>query len=367
MSWRQREANHQCTQFPLKRPEGLILSDEVRLSLSETHNLATLALISHGLSREHAHAIAVTVTAAERDGCKAHGLFRIPAYVAGVRTGRVNGDAVPEIEELGPVVLRVDAQRGYAPLPLEIGSAALAEIAKKYGMGALALVRCYHIAALWPEVERLAEQGLVVFAFTTYRACVAPAGGHQPVYGTNPMAFGWPREAKPPLVFDQASSVRARGEIMLHARDKEPIPLGWAVDAEGNPTTDPTKALAGAQLTFGGYKGAAIALMIELLAGPLIGELLSFEASEADPDPEMPTIGGELMLAIDPVQFIRHGSRKAQLAQSERLFSKILEDKEARLPSERRHKAREHAIADGIRIPRALHDVLLNLAATGNH
>ena len=121
--------------------------------------------------------------------------------------------------------------------------------------------------ALWPETERLAERGLVAFAFTAALQYVAPAGGIKPVYGTNPMAFAWPRAGRPPLVFDQASSASARGEIQIHLRDGKPIPEGWAIGPDGEPTTDPATGLAGAQLPFGGYKGAAIALMVELLAG----------------------------------------------------------------------------------------------------
>ena len=133
-------------------------------------------------------------------------------------------------------------------------------------------------------MEALAERGLVGFAFVAAMSYVAPAGGTKPLYGTNQMSFAWPRDGgRPPLVFDQASSAIARGEIMIHQRDGEPLPEAWGIDADGNPTTDPAAALKGAQLPFGGYKGASIALMIELLAGALVGDLFSFEASEVGP------------------------------------------------------------------------------------
>ena len=189
------------------------------------------------------------------------GLFRLPGYIGSLKSGKITGDAVPVLSDLAPAVVKVDASNGFASLPLEIGTAALADKARQQGIAALAITNSYHFAALWPETERLAEQGLVAFAFVTAKSYVSPAGGVKPLYGTNPMAFAWPREGKPPIVFDQASSASARGEIMIHERDGQPIPDGWAIDVDGNPTNDPAEALAGAQLPFGGYKGGSIALM----------------------------------------------------------------------------------------------------------
>ena len=187
-------------------------------------------------------------------------------------------------------------------------------------------------------------------------------GGSKPLYGTNPMAFGWPRVGHPPLVFDQASSASARGEIQLHLRDGTPIPEGWAIDAEGQPTTDPAAALAGAQLPFGGYKGAAIALMIELLAGALIGEVFSFEASELDNADGGPPVGGEFIIAIEPARCIGPGDRQRQLAHAEQLFARILAQEGTRLPSDRRYAARQRTPTEGITIPRELYEELQNLA-----
>ena len=331
--------------------------NDVRLSLREVHKLASSALLSCGISPDHAIAIADVVTSAERDDCKSHGLFRIPTYIEGAVTGVVEPKAVPELEDLGPAIVRVNARGGYAPLAIKTGSGPLAVKARKHGIAALAIIRCCHVAALWPEVEHLAKQGFVILAFTTYKAVVAPAGGTKPIFGTNPMAFGWPRLGAPPMVFDQASSVKARGELLLHQRDGEPIPEGWAIDTDGNPTSDPTEALAGAQLPFGDYKGAAIALMIELLAGPLIGEALSLEASgSAFP------IGGEFMIAIDPLHCVGDNDRGEQLVRAERLFSQLLEQEGVRLPSDRRYAARQRNQAEGVMVPQTLHDTLVGLA-----
>ena len=335
------------------------MNESVRMTLDEVHALATDAFLANGGSPAQSRAVADTVTAAERDECRSHGLFRVPGYVASIRSGKVNAGAEPKAERLAPGVVKVDGCNGFAPLALEVGREPLIERARELGIAALAVTNTHHFAALWPETEALAERGLVGFAYVAAMSYVAPAGGTKPLYGTNPMSFAWPRGGgRPPLVFDQASSASARGEIMIHQRDGKPIPEGWGIDAAGNPTTDPAAALAGAQLPFGGYKGASIALMIELLAGALVGDLFSFEASEVDPGDGGPPRGGELVIAIDPAKLSAGGD---PLRHAEALFARILEQEGARLPSDRRYAARQRTPLEGVTIPRSLYDTIGDL------
>ena len=338
------------------------MTDQVQLTLEQTHALACTALVAQGISQAQAGAIADTITAAERDECKSHGLFRIPFYVKALQNPNINPQAEPEIRTLAPSVLHVDAKFGFAPLALQMSREALIQMARTQGIAALCINNAYHIAALWPETEALAEQGLVAFAFTASMSSVAPAGGSKPLYGTNPMAFAWPRSGRPPLVFDQASSVTARGELQLHLRDGKPIPEGWAIDAQGQPTTDPEQGLAGAQLPFGGHKGAAIALMVELMAGALVGDVFSYEAKARDTGTGAPC-GGEFIMAIDPARCVPGGDKQAQLDHAEELFSRILEQDGTRLPSDRRFAARQRTPVEGIRIPQSLHDTITGLTA----
>lgn len=330
------------------------MSEMVHLTLDQVHSLATANLVKSGASAEQARSIADTVTNAERDECKSHGLFRIPGFCASLDSGKVSGNAVPKLNDLAPGVVHVDANNGFAPLALEAGTIVLADKARSQGIAALAVTDSYHFSALWPEVELLTDQGLVGFAFVSAKRFVAPAGGVKPLYGTNPMAFGWPRENAPAVIFDQASSASARGEIQLHERDGVAIPAGWAIDKDGQPTTDPTAALAGAQLPFGGHKGAAIAMMVELLAGSLIGDVLSFEATANDKPDGGPSSGGEFMIAIDPARCGNLGS----LTHAETLFAEILQQEGTRLPSQRRYEARQRTPAGGITIVQSLYDTL---------
>lgn len=213
-------------------------------------------------------------------------------------------------------------------------------------MAALVINDCTHFAALWPEIEALTAHGLAAMAMCPSYSSVAPSGGNEALMGTNPFAFGWPRDETDPYVFDFATSVAARGEIELHRRAGTPLPKGWAVDRSGNPTTDPEAALNGAMLPFGGHKGSAIATMIELLAGIMIGDLTSREALDRLGSFTLLPGHGELILAFDPARFSA-GREGNAMARAETLFEAIT-GQGARLPSQRRFAARKAALANGI-------------------
>lgn len=327
---------------------------KVRISLEDGHDLAMKCLTAAGCDDANARAVADTVIAAERDGCHSHGLFRLPGYLASLKSGKVNGAAKPSVQQLAGGVVQVDGDMGYAPLALAVGREPLAAAARENGIAALSIVRTHHFAALWIETSALAEMGLAAFAFTAYMPAVAPAGGAKPFFGTNPMSFAWPRPGKPPMVFDQAAAAMARGEIMIAARDGHVLPPGAGVDAAGQPTTDPNAILnGGAQLAFGGYKGAAIALMIELLVGPLIGEAASPAAGRRDNKDGGPPTSGELLIAIDPARF---GGKGDYAAQAEELFAELLAQEGTRLPGDRRYANRERTPQEGFEIPKDLYD-----------
>jgi LDH2 family malate/lactate/ureidoglycolate dehydrogenase len=301
-----------------------------------------------GLSEAQAEAVARIIVAGERDGCRSHGIYRIEGCLRSLRAGKVKPDAEPKVVVDGSALVRVDAGHGFAPLAFEAGLPALVERARALGLAALVINDCTHFAALWPEVEALTNQGLAGLALCPSYASMAPTGGLRPLFGTNPMAFGWPRPGRWPYVFDFATSVVARGEIELHRRAGQAIPEGWALDAEGAPTTDPERALAGAMLPFGGHKGSAIATMIELLGGPMIGDMTSAEALNVLGSTALLPRHGELVLAFDVARFAAHRPGDP-LAAAEILFDAIL-GQGARLPSQRRFDARSRAEAEGIRL-----------------
>lgn len=315
-----------------------------------------------GLSPRQAAAVARTIVAGERDACKSHGVYRIEGCLRTVRAGKVEPRAEPELSDDGSAVIRVDAGGGFSPLAFEVGAPVLAERARALGVAALVINGCTHFSALWPEVEMLTDRGLAALVLCPSYTSVAPAGGSRALFGTNPIAFGWPRQDRPPYVFDFATSVVARGEIELHRREGKPLPEGWAIDAEGRPTTDPEAALRGALLPFGGHKGSAISTMVELLAGVMIGDLTSPEAFEHLGSMDLLPHHGELVLAFDPVRFA--AGRGDPLARAERLFDAIV-GLGARLPSQRRFAARARSEAEGMALTAAEAAMLERLRTRG--
>lgn len=319
----------------------------IHLELDEVMPLAIDALMRAGCNDENAEAVATCIYEAERHGAHSHGLFRMPGYLASLKSGKVNGEATPKISTSKPSVLSIDGDGGYAPLAHRKLAKPLAEMAKTQGVAIAALTNTFHFAALWQETEMLAHEGVVGLACTAFKPALPPAGGSKPLYGTNPIAFSWPREGKEPLTFDQASAVMARGEVMIAAREGHSLPEGVGIDADGNPTTDPNEILKGALLPYGGYKGASIAMMVELLAASLIGEQLSFEAAAQDNNDGGPPRGGEFILALDPA---------SGLASAEGLFAKMLEQDGTRLPGDGRRAKRSKVAEEGVQIPADLYE-----------
>ena len=309
----------------------------VSLTLNEIYYLANKTLISNGCDKENAEALSDTIMRAERDGSLSHGLFRLPAYVAALKSGKVNGKAKPEVKKILPSVIKVLGNSAFAPMVLKVGLPELIKLAKETGVAVLAITNSHHMAAMWPETEAIAEAGLVGFACTSYKPMVAPAGAKKALFGTNPISFAWPRPGKTPVVYDMATAAMAMGEVMVAARDGHKVPLGTGLNKDGKETTDPKEiSKGGVLLPFAGYKGSAIAMMVELLAGALVGETFSYETAEKDNNDGGPPSGGEFILAISPEKIAGSNWDK----HADQFFTKMKSMDGVRLPGERRHKNR---------------------------
>ena len=309
----------------------------VSLSLDEIYNLAKKTLLANSCDDETASILAELIMKAERDGSLSHGLFRLPAYVSGLKSGKINGKARPEVKKISPSVIKVLGNNCLAPVVLNKGIPELIKAAKGNGVAVLAITNSHHMAAMWPETEMIAEQGLVAFACTSYKPAVAPAGATKPLFGTNPISFAWPRPGKTPVVYDMATASMAMGEVQVAKREGHKVPLGTGLNKDGKETTDPGEiADGGVLLPFGGYKGSGIAMMVELLAGPLVGDNFSFETAAKDNKDGGPPSGGEFILAISPDQLSGNNWDK----HSDEFFNKMKSMDGVRLPGERRHKNR---------------------------
>ena len=309
----------------------------VSLTLDEIFNLAKKTLLSNLCDDETATILADLIMKAERDGSLSHGLFRLPAYVSGLKSGKINGKARPEVKKISPSVIKVLGNNCLAPMVLNKSIPELVKAAKENGVAVLAITNSHHMAAMWFETEMVAEQGLVAFACTSYKPAVAPAGATKPLFGTNPISFAWPRPGKMPVVYDMATASMAMGEVQVAKREGHKVPLGTGLTKDGKETTDPGQiADGGVLLPFGGYKGSGIAMMVELLAGALVGDNFSFETAAKDNNDGGPPSGGEFILAISPEKLSGSGWDK----HADEFFNKMKSMEGVRLPGERRHKNR---------------------------
>ena len=309
----------------------------VSLSLEEIYQLSNKTLLANGCDKETSETLSELIKNAERDGSISHGLFRLPAYVSGLRGGKINGKGRPLVTKLTPTIVKADGKNCLAPMVLKMGIPELIKATKENGVAVLAITNSYHMAAMWPETEMIAKEGLVAFACTSYMPAVAPTGSKKPFYGTNPISFAWPRKNKDPVVYDMATSSMAMGEVEVAKRDGLSVPLGTGLNVDGKDTTDPNEIVdSGILLPFGGHKGSGIAMMVELLAGALVGDNFSYETAEKDNKFGDPASGGEFILAISPDKF----SNTDWNNHSEQFFEKLKSLGDVRLPGERRYKNR---------------------------
>jgi LDH2 family malate/lactate/ureidoglycolate dehydrogenase len=335
--------------------------DEIILSESDLIALARNFLTAHGLSEPQADALAGMLCKAQRDGPLSHGLHRLPGTLDTMAHPAFNRLADPRPVEITPAFIRIDADYGFSILAAERGLPLLIANAKRLGVAILAVNNGFHSTALWPVVEEIAAHGLAGLSMNPTLDYVAPAGGTKGAIGTNPIAFSWPRDGQLPYAFDFATSMASRADIALHRQAGRAIPLGWGLDAEGQPSTDPAAVLAGAMLPFGGHKGSALATMIELLAGPLIGDRTSRQSGVFDGGAQAAACHGEMIIAFDP-KLMGEGVTRADASgdAAEDLFACITQQG-ARLPGDRRYAARAAAAQNGIALPKALHERIVGL------
>ncbi|MGC5698648.1 Ldh family oxidoreductase [Pseudomonas sp. NFXW11] len=313
----------------------------------------------HGCSADVARCLAANCAAAERDGAHSHGVFRIPGYVSTLASGWVDGQALPLVEDVAAAFVRVDAANGFAQPALAAARELLVSKARNAGIAVLAIRNSHHFAALWPDVEPFAEEGLVALSLVNSMTCVVPHGADRPLFGTNPIAFAAPQAQGLPLVFDLATSAMAHGDVQIAARNGERLPLGIGVDSLGQPTQDPRAILeGGALLPFGGHKGSALSMMVELLAAALTGGNFSFEFDWSNHPGAKTPWTGQLLIVIDPSK----AAGQSFAERSQELVRQMHAVGLKRLPGERRHRQRERSLQQGIAISPAQLEQLQALA-----
>ncbi|WP_333694165.1 Ldh family oxidoreductase [Phaeobacter italicus] len=321
------------------------------LTLTEIEDLAFRALVNAGTSEANARPLAVATAMTEADGVASHGLAYIPIYAQHVECGKVDGQAVPKLDTPRPAVVTVDGGTGFAHSSIDAGFEKLIPLAREMGVAVLAINNSYNCGVLGVHTQRLAQAGLLGIGFTNAPASIAPSGGAKPVLGTNPFSIAAPdAEGNAALLIDQSASTIAKSEVMKHAREGNPVPEGWVLDAEGQPTTDPEAGLKGSMVPSGGYKGVGIALTVELMAAAMTGATLGAVASPFSGTAGGPPKTGQFFIAIDP-QATAGGLFQEKLSE---LIASFRDQDGARLPGDGRHQARIRAARDGVAVNAAL-------------
>ncbi len=307
--------------------------------------LIVQVLTRHGLAEPSARIIAASMSAAERDGAHSHGLLRLEGYVGTLRSGWVDGSAIPRVADAAPALVVTDAANGFAQVALAASDDLLRQKVRATGLAALCIHNSHHFGALWPDIEPFATAGFVALTVVNARSRIVAWGGRRKVLGTNPMAFAVPRRDAPPVIWDQASSRRSQGEVLLARREGRQLDAGVGLDAEGQPTTDPGAILdGGALLPFGEHKGAGIALMVEVLAAAFTGGRFGFEDHSVDYPGAQTSNAGQFVLLADPTR----SAGASFTDRIEELVARLRAAGSVRLPSDARYARRAKARQDGI-------------------
>ena len=323
------------------------------LSLDEVQDLSTRALIGSGATPTNAQPVADSIRQAEAEDLRNVGLAYLPIYCEHLRCGKIDGSATPTWRAAADATLLVDAGFGFAHPAFLKALDTFVEMAKRSGTASMAVTRSYSAGVVGWFIDHLAKRGLVSLAFANSSALMPPWGGDRPTFGTNPIGFGSPRTSAPPIIVDMATSTTARVNVVAAANRGEAIPAGWALDADGNPTTDPQTALDGMMAPLGGAKGYGLALMVDLLAGGLTGSNFSHESSDFGDNEGGPPGVGQLFVAFAPARFAPDGASSAPTAFTDRVdrLSEVIHEQSARLPGERRHRFRVGAEDEGVDAP----------------
>jgi (2R)-3-sulfolactate dehydrogenase (NADP+) len=334
----------------------------MKVPVSDLRTLVQRALQTAGASEAMAECTARALVLAESQGLGSHGLSRVAQYATHLKNGRADGQAVPRVAKQRGAAVQIDAGCGLAFPACELAVRTAITRAKEHGVSFVGVINSHHAGVIVDHLRAAAQAGLVALGFANSPAAMPAAGGKHAIFGTNPVAAAFPRRHADALLIDLSLSEVARGKVMVAAKKGEPIPLGWALDADGVPTTDAKAALEGSMQPIGAAtssKGAMLALIVELLVSAVIGAQFGFEASSFFVDEGNRPRIGQAFIVIDPAAL---NGNEAYLDRIDVLVAEMLKDDGVRLPGARREALRRQAEAEGIDVADS---VLASLRAAG--
>ena len=331
------------------------MTQTVKLTADQASDLIFDALVGAGTVARNARYFADAILDTELSGMEGHGFYWLQYYCEHVQSGKVDGKATAVVKRMTNVAFRVDARNGFAHPAIEKGFAHLVPAAQEYGIAAMAVHNSYNAATLGYHTGFLAQQGLIAFGFTNSTPAIAPVGGAKPVIGTNPLSFAVPgRKGRIAFLIDQSSSQVAWTAVKRAAEEHQAIPLGWAIDRQGKPTTDPDEGLKGSMAPAGGHKGFGMGLIVETMCAAVAGANRGQEMGSFTDNDGLPIGNGQFFIALDPKVFSGGLFEK----QIERLMASITSQPGARLPNQRRQDNIRKNLKSGLTIDKALYEKL---------
>lgn len=272
-----------------------------QVSLDDIETTTKVALERHGALPWIAGEVARAVRKAEAVGNKICGLYYLESYCQQLQSGRVKGDVEPVVTRPKPATVMVDARFGFAQPAFALALPEALAAARECGVASLAVGHAHTCTSVGYFTEQIAREGLIGLGMTNASPIVAPPGGKTRVIGTNPIAFSVPDgKGGIAMQFDQSTTTVALGKITMAKAAGERIPEGWAVDADGRPTTDPAAALGGSLVSMGSYKGWGFGLMAELLAAGMTGGVVSQDVKPLKAPEGPPHDLGQYYVLMDP-------------------------------------------------------------------
>ena len=330
----------------------------LNLNIKQVLDLSISILQKYNTSKSNATSVSNALVAAQVNGQSGHGLIRLASYVNQLKSGKIEGDAKPSINQIMPSLSRVDAKYGFAYPALDLSIKHIVQSVKNTGVCISTIFHSHHCGMLGYYVDKLAQEGYVSIMFANSPQAIAPWGGQKGVFGTNPIAFGAPRsKGKLPIIIDMSMSKIARGKILHHSKTDNIIEESIALDRNGNPTTNATEALEGVLLPIAGAKGSALCLMIEIMSAVLSGSNIGYEASSfLDSKGRYPNVG-QTIIAFD--QNLLSGNQYD--AKIEDLCKYILEQDGTKLPGDKKIQFNKLSENELINIEDKLYNNLIKL------
>jgi (2R)-3-sulfolactate dehydrogenase (NADP+) len=336
------------------------MADIKKLKVDDASDFIFDALVGAGTVARNARYFADAILDTELSGLEGHGFYWLQYYCEHVQTGKVDGKATPQVKRISNVSFRVDAKNGFAHPAIEKGFSHLVPAAQENGIAAMAVHNSYNAATLGYHTGFLAKAGLLAFGFTNSTPAIAPVGGNKPVIGTNPLSFAVPgKKGRIAFLIDQSSSAVAWTAVKTAAEEHRAIPLGWALDRDGKPTTDPEEGLKGSMAPAGGYKGFGMGLIVETMCAALAGANRGPEMGSFTDNDGLPIGCGQFFIALEPKVFSGGLFDK----QIERLTASITSQPGARMPNAKREESQKKLMKSGIPIDKALYEKIKSYIA----